>query len=401
MTRIISALLLAVLAFGFYRVLSVPDPEPDEIEPIADEWVMDESMALFLSEFERDFEDGLNTKRIPGAAVTIVADGRVVFQKGFGVKKAGSSEAVDDQTVFRLGSVSKGFASVLTGILVEEGYVDWDQPVSGYLDAFRLNDPEQTGRVQVRHLLSHTTGLPRHAYTNLVEDGLQLERIIPRFEQVPLIAEEGRQIAYQNAAFSTVEKILEAQTGTDFNTLLIEKLFIPLNMEHASTSYEAIRNSENRALPHVYHSRSRGHVSVPISKKYYNAVSSGGINASASDMGRWLLMLTGHIPEVVSKKTLDEISVPVANINNRRFSRYWEGVNRSHYGMGWRVLDNHGQKIVYHGGYVNGYRSEIAFSPDDGVGISIMINTNSGYPLEVIPDLFNHIKSGKIPPTAG
>jgi beta-lactamase class C len=396
--RIISASLLAVAIFASYLAFTAPEPEPLDVKPETDPemWVMDHSLATYLDQFEKDFEDGLNGKRIPGAAVAIVKEGRVVFQKGFGVKEKGKPEAVDEHTVFRLGSVSKGFASVLTGVLAEEGVVSWDHPVSGYVEEFRLNDPEQTGRVQVRHLLSHTSGLPRHAYTNLVEDGLTLDRIIPRFEQVPLIAKEGEQLAYQNAAFSAIESVLEYQTQTNFNTLLDEKLFGPLMMDYASANHESISQSENRASPHIYYSRTRGHVPIPISKKYYNAVSSGGINASASDMGKWLLLLTGYNPEVISQETLDYIYDPMAYIHNRRFSRHWIGVNESHYGLGWRVLDNHGQKIVYHGGYVNGYRSEIAFSPEDGVGICILINANSSYPLEVIPDFFNYFKPDQL-----
>ncbi|GAA5522767.1 protein flp [Fodinibius salicampi] len=382
-----------IIILGFHLAFTDIKSEPEVVEPEPEVWVMDESLALYLEQFEHNFEEGLNANLIPGAAVAIVKDGRVVLQKGFGVKEKGKGEEVDEHTVFRLGSVSKGFASVLTGVFVEEGVVSWNMPVSHYVEQFKLNNPDQTDRVQIRHLLSHTSGLPRHAYTNLVEDGLSLNRIIPRLEQVPLIAKEGEQLAYQNAAYSTIEKVLEVQTNADFNTLLDEKLFEPLAMDHSSASYDSIRSSGNTALPHVYYSRSRGHVPTSISKKYYNAVSSGGINASASDMGRWLLLLTGHYPDVISEETLEEIYDPLATINNRRFSRYWDGVNKSHYGMGWRVLDNHGQKIVYHGGYVNGYRSEIAFSPDDGVGICILINTHSSYPLTVIPDFFNHFKS--------
>jgi len=392
--RNFSIFLIPVVVFLFYLAFAKSEPETPVAGPDPEEWVMDDDLAAYLDQFEQEFVQGLNAKRIPGAAVAIVKDGRVVFQKGFGVKEKGKNDPVNEDTVFRLGSVSKGFASVLAGVLVEEGVVEWDHPVSGYLEEFRLNDPEQTGRVQVRHLLSHTSGLPRHAYTNLVEDGLTLERIISRFQQVPLIAKEGEQMAYQNAAYSVIEKVLEIRTDKGFNALLDERLFTPIAMNYASASYESIRQSDNKALPHVYHSRTRGRVPISISRKYYNAVSSGGINASASDMGKWLLLLTGNVPDVISKETLEDIYNPLANINNRRFSRHWPGVNRSHYGMGWRVLDNHGQKIVYHGGYVNGYRSEIAFAPEDGVGICILINTNSSYPLEVIPDLFNHFRSG-------
>jgi beta-lactamase class C len=397
--RNLSAILLLIVIIGSYLAFTGIKPEPDvsgpepEPVPVPEEWVMDHSLSVFLDEFAMNFAEGMDSEQIPGGAVVIVKEGRIVFQKGFGLKERGEPEKVDEHTVFRLGSLSKGFASVLAGVLAEEGVVGWDHPVSRYLLDFRLNDPEQTNRIQIRHLLSHTTGLPRHAYTNLVEDGLPLNRIIPQFEQVPLIAREGYQHSYQNAAYSVIENILEFQTGTDFNTLLYEKLFKPLEMNHSSVNFDSIFNSDNKASPHLYNSPARGRVPVPISGKYYNAVSSGGINASASDMGKWLLLLTGHYPEIISEETLAEIYEPLATIRNQRFSRHWEGVNESHYGMGWRVLDNHGQKIVYHGGYVNGYRSEIAFAPEDGTGICILINTHSNYPLTIIPDFFNHFKS--------
>lgn len=370
--------------------------EPKAVLPDTKKWVMDDSTALFLDEFSVDFEEGLKNQRIPGGAVVIVKEGRVIFQQGFGVKESGKKEFVDEHTVFRLGSVSKGFASVLTGMLVEEGLVNWDNPVSDYLEDFKLHDSEQTDRVQIRHILSHTSGLPRHAYTNLVEDGLSLDRIIPRLEQVPLIAKEGEQLAYQNAAYSVIEKVLETQANLDFDSLLQLKLFEPLGMDNSSASFDSIRYSENKASPHVWYSRVKGRVPVKISKKYYNAISSGGINASASDMGQWLRLLTGYYPEIISEETLAEIFKPVATINNKRFSRYWDGVNKSHYGMGWRVLDNDGQKIVYHGGYVNGYRSEIAFAPEEGIGICVLVNANSSYPLQVIPDMFEYFRSDSI-----
>lgn len=396
MIRFFSVSLLLVVTISSYLAFtginSTPEPNVVEPEP-EEEWVIDESLAITLNEFEQNFEAGLREEEIPGAAVVIVKDGRIVFQKGFGVKEKGTFSRVDEQTVFRLGSLSKGFASVLTGVMVEEGVVSWDDPVSKYLPEFRLNDARQTDRLQIKHLLSHTSGLPRHAYTNLIEDGLTLDSIIPRLEQVPLIANVGDQHSYQNAAYSAIEKILESQTNTSFNTLLHEKVFEPLAMDQTSVNYDGIKYSGNTAIPHIFRSRSLGRVPVPINEKYYNAVSSGGINASASDVGKWLLLLTGHHPEVISKEALEDIYKPFATIHNRRYSRYWDGVNRSHYAMGWRVLDNDGQKIVYHGGYVNGYRSEIAFAPEDGVGICILLNTHSSYPSEVIPEFFNQFKS--------
>lgn len=391
MPRILILIICSLIYSGIHFSCTEIQSKPASKE--INEPKIEDSLAIFLEGFERDFLVGMNYKRIPGAAVAIVKDGQIILQKGFGIKEKGKPGTVDEHTVFRLGSVSKGFASVLTGTAVEDGLLEWDGFVSDYLETFKLHDTDQTERIQIKHILSHTSGLPRHAYTNLVEDGLSLNRIISRLDRVPLIAKEGEQLAYQNAAYSVIEKVLEAQTRTDFNTLLQEELFEPLGMNNSSSTFETISFEENKAIPHVYHSRQRGRVSIPVSKKYYNAVSSGGINASAADMGKWLLVLTGHRPEIITKETLNEIFEPLATINNKRFSRHWDGVNESHYGMGWRVLDNQGQRIVYHGGYVNGYRSEIAFAPDDDLGICILINTNSSYPLEVIPDFFNYFKA--------
>lgn len=385
-----------VLLVGSYLAFTDIEPETKVVEPAPEKEEKDKALALYLDQFEREFERGLREEKIPGAAVVIVKEGRVIFQKGFGVKEKGKRGKVNEDTVFRLGSLSKGFASVLTGMLVEEGVLEWDDPVTSYLDEFKLNDPGQTERIQIRHLLSHTSGLPRHAYTNLVEDGLSLDRILPRLERVRLIAKEGQQISYQNAAYSAIEMILEGQTQTDFVTLLHEKLFEPLAMVQTSARYDSIEAASNKAVPHVVNSKSRGREPIPISGKYYNAVSSGGINSSATDMGQWLLLLTGHYPEIISANTLEEIFEPFATLHNRRYSRYWDGVNESHYGMGWRILDNHGQKIVYHGGYVNGYRSEIAFSPEKELGICILINTHSGYPSEVIPHFFNYFRANSL-----
>ncbi len=393
MIRFFSLILLSVVTISTFQACTEIKSEPKTVLTESEDWVMDDSTALFLDEFRVSFQEGLANQRIPGGAVVIVKEGRVIFQQGFGVKESGKTEQVDEHTVFRLGSVSKGFASVLAGVMVDEGLLSWEKPVSDYLETFKLYDPEQTDRVQIKHILSHTSGLPRHAYTNLVEDGLSLDRIIPRLERVPLIAKEGEQLAYQNAAYSVIEKVLEAQVELDFDSLLQQKLFKPLGMVNSSANYDSIRYSKNKAYPHVWYSRSKGRVPVKISKKYYNAISSGGINASAADMGQWLLLLTGYYPEIISDETLNKIFEPMATINNKRFSRYWEGVNKSHYGMGLRVLDNEGQKIVYHGGYVNGYRSEIAFDPDNGIGICVLVNANSSYPLQVIPGLFEHFKS--------
>ncbi len=148
---------------------------------------------------------------------------------------------------------------------------------------------------------------------------------------------------------------------------------------------------ENKAFPHHYSRRSKKRIPVRIKNNYFNAVSAGGINASISDVGKWLLLLTGNRPDLIKEETLDQIFEPASTIPNKRYSRYWKGVNNSFYGMGWRSLNYGEQTIIYHGGYVNGYRSEIAFDRDKQIGISILFHTNTNYALRVIPEFFNRI----------
>ncbi len=386
MKRIFILLFTCLLIIGVTNIYQKEDiPEP--VIPVSD--TVQDSLSIFLSDFHDTITKGANNRNLPGGAYVITYKDEILVAKGFGTRDIASPLPIDEHTVFRLGSVSKGFASILAGMMVDQGLITFDAPVYKIVPGFKLNDADQTERIEVRHLLSHTTGLPRHAYTNLVEDGLSLERIIPKFEDVPLISTEGQQQAYTNAAYAVIEKVLESRTNVDFNTLLKEEIFKPLSMNDASVTYGDLKESTNKALPHLYSRRAGTRIMVPIKNNYFNAVSAGGVNASISDMGQWLLLLTGNRPDLIKEETLDQIFAPISTIPNRRFSRHWPGVNESYYGMGWRTLNNGEQTIVYHGGYVNGYRSEIAFDRENQIGISILFHSNTSYAVQLIPEFFN------------
>jgi beta-lactamase class C len=293
-------------------------------------------------------------------------------------------------TVFRVASLSKGFTSVLTGILVEKGLINWDDPVTKYYPDIAFKDSAQTNRIQIRHLLSHTSGLPRHAYTNLIEDGLPLENILSRLKTVDLISREGSLYAYQNAAFALVEKVLERAASDTFNSLLEQKIFLPAGMQNASVQYTDLHENKNIARPHQYSSQAGDYVPVKLSNKYFNAVSAGGISASASDMAQWLLVMLGNRPDIISQQTLDYIFTPVIDINTSRYSRRWR-VRKSSYALGWRVLNLNGRPIIYHSGYVNAYRSEIVIDKKNRIGVCILFNAPHRFTGDILPGFFNSI----------
>ena len=326
----------------------------------------------------------------PGAAVTIVKDTIVLYSRGFGVKKASGADSVDINTVFRVGSLSKGFAAVLAGVLVDEGAIDWEDRIIEHLPEFALKSRQQTHSIELAHLLSHSTGLPYHAYTNLVESGKSLQTIIPYFRDLDLIGRPGEVYAYQNAAFGMIEEVVLASTQRSFQRQIAEKLFTPAGMESASVSYAEIMSNRNKALPHSYSRRNGVWRPSRISEKYYNLPSTGGVNASIADMERWLMVLLGHRPEIISETALDFIFSPFVKSNNknRYFSR-WNLLEEAYYGMGWRILDLKTDTVQQHGGFVNGFRSEIALDRKEGIGICILTNGPSDMPGRSIPKFWD------------
>lgn len=326
----------------------------------------------------------------PGAAIVIVKDSTVVFIDGFGVKNVNTNDSVDINTIFRIGSVSKGFAGVLTGLMVDKGALKWDTKIKEHVPNFVLNNKEQAQNVEIRHLLSHTSGLPLHSYTNLLEAGMDLKTIMPRLKTVNLIAEEGKIMSYQNVAFAIVEEVIEATMDKDFEQLLHDEIFVPANMGRSSSSYEAIATDPNIALPHSWSSRHKKYYTAKLNQKYYNAPSAGGINTSIADMGKWLQILLGNHPDIVPTQVLDSVfSAEVSTTRDRKYFNKWPNVQESHYAKGWRMIKFDNRTIMHHGGYVNNYRSEIALDRENKLGVCVIFNAPTRYASRVVPTFFS------------
>lgn len=338
----------------------------------------------FIKVLEDTLQHLFDASGAPGAGIVVVRDSMPILMRGYGVRSVEEPDSVDMHTVFRLASVSKGFAAVLAGMLVSDTLLRWSDPVLDYIPSFALISPEQTKAVTIKHVLSHTTGLPYHAYTNLVEAGQLRDDMIRELAKVNLIGSVGQWYSYQNVAYGIIEPILEAATIKSYQTLMEERVFGPLHMNDASIWYDDIMETPNKALPHL---RGRGGwVTIPISKSYYNVPSAGGVNASIRDMGQWLVALLGNRPDVLPTQALDtifaqQIKTPI----EKRYFRYWDHLEGTYYGLGWRVLQYAGDTVAYHGGYANGYRSAIAVDRGNQIGICILSNAPSSLVSQVVP----------------
>lgn len=398
--KIQQSTLFAVGTFFLSLVLAAcaADPSPVAAQQqvqrpvVAPPLVLDSALARRLERFDQYFSENLRLQGAPGAAVVVVKDSNIIFCKGYGLRAVGSRDSVNAHTVFRIGSLSKGFAGVLTGVLVQDSLFKWTDPVVEHYPDFALRDNKQAARVNIMHLLSHTSGLPYHAYTNLVEAGYTIPQIVSQFPKVKLFGKEGETYCYQNAAFSVVGEVMYAETGKTYEALLTEKIFQPAGMRYASATYEDLLACTDKALPHNQ-SGCCGWVCTPISEEYYNAAPAGGVNASIYDMGQWLKVLLGFRPDIVKPATLDTVFTPRIRTERERhiFGR-WARHKESWYGLGWRILRLDDRDLVYHGGLVNSYRGEIAVDRKSGIAVCILFNGPTAMASDCVPTFFDLFK---------
>lgn len=349
--------------------------------------LLDSAHQTFLDAYEAYLRAERRQSTVPALAVTVVKDGRIVLERAWGVRSLTDSlpKGVNKRTVFRLASLSKGFAPVLGGILVEKGLIDWSDPVIDYVPHLQLSDPEHARALNLEHVLSHTTGLPRHAYSNLVNMGRPYQDILPMLAEVPLAHAPGEFYNYQNVAYSLSGDVYEKATGKSYGTLMEEYVLKPAGMNTASVGYEKMVGRSNKALPHA--PDARGFHRVELEPDWYTVAPAAGVNASIRDMGKWLGLLMGHRPDVIADSTLEKIFTPYVPVSRRESNlRRWRpGLEASWYALGWRVMDYRNNRIIYHGGYVNGYRTEIAFDRERKIGVAVLSSAHAPFIGESMP----------------
>ena len=340
-------------------------------------------------EVERLAEQLMQQKNLPGMAMAIVQGGRVVSLRGYGRTGAPGNDPVGTDTVFRLASLSKGFAATISARLVAEGAMNWDAPIVNQLPAFKLRDYTRAQKVTVRDVLSHRVGLSHNTYDRDLEGNAPYQLLAERLSDAPMACTPGECYAYQNVAFSLIGDLVFASTGDWYSHQVETKIFHPLGMYNSTYGRDALENSVSWARPHV---RTRGGW-APVRPKetYYRVPPAAGVNSSIHDMAKWLIAQMGHRPDVLSQSMLDAIHTPQVRTPGELRGSPWrrERLTDAYYGLGWRVFDFSGRTMVFHGGAVQGYRGLIAFLPREDVGIVVLWNSESAAPSGLLPSFMD------------
>ncbi len=341
--------------------------------------------AQALRNFAEELDGAATAPDFVGLAVAVVKQGKVVLMRTYGVREAGRNDRVTPDTVFRVASLSKGFASTLAVLEQSEGKLDLQTRVTTLVPEFKLKRPADAARVTFEDVLSHRTGLPPYAYDNLLEAGTPPSQILSAYGSVKQTCSPGDCFTYQNVAFNMIAALIEKATGKTYANELRARIIDPLDMRTASVGQNELLASSNWARPHRW--GGEGWEAVGVTDYYYKVPAAGGVNASITDLSKWLIAQMGYRPDVLPKAVLDEahrkrISTPPETSRQRSLKT---PVTETSYGLGWRMYKYAGKTLFTHSGSVEGYIAQIAWLPEQDAGIVVLSNTRGSRASKIMP----------------
>jgi CubicO group peptidase (beta-lactamase class C family) len=336
----------------------------------------------YITRVMRDFE-------VPGVAVAVVLNGRVVLAKGYGVRKLGDAAPVDERTLFGIASNTKAFTATALGLLVEEGKLQWDAPVINYLPWFAMYDPFVTRELTIRDLLVHRSGLGLGAGDLLWWPPSTYDRkeISRRLRYIKPATSFRSAYAYDNVLYSVAGEVIEAVSGQTWEDFVATRILARVGMSGSSVRHSAAAAGGNVATPHA---PINGRVQAIAPFASDNTNPAGGINSSAVDMAKWMIVQldSGRMAEgrLFSQNTARQLwsvvtplrtGIPPVELAPLRAS--FAG-----YGLGFFLRDYRGMKMVWHTGGLPGYVSRVTLIPDRKLGIAVFTNQESGEAFEAI-----------------
>ncbi len=321
----------------------------------------------------------MDERGMVGLGVAIIENGELVHVKGYGQTVAGGTQPVTADTLFRWASLSKGVAATMVAKLDEAGQLRLDAPIARYASSLRL--PERGEReAKVEHVLSHQLGIVRNAYDNRLEAGAHPLDIRASLAELPVQCQVGTCHGYQNVAFDASAEMVERVTGLSYQKAVSDFIFAPLGMRSVISSARDLVNAPNWARPH---NSAGNNVYRRIEESYFSVPAAGGIVSSARDLGIWMRAQMGAAPQIISQNVLSntqEARVTTPREQDRA-RRYFPYIDTAEYGLGWRVYDYAGRKVIGHRGAVDGYRAMIMFDPELKTGVAAMWNSGTNQPV--------------------
>jgi len=330
-----------------------------------------------------DLEEVINTSMarfdVPGMAVAVVQDDKVVFAKGFGISNLNTNAKVNKDTLFGIASNTKAFTSAALAKLVDEGKLSWDDRVIDHLPEFRLYDSYVTREMRVRDLLSHRSGLGLGQGDLMIwpSTDKSIKDILAGLQYLKPASSFRSQYAYNNLMFVTAGEVVARVSGMSWNDYIEKNILQPLHMDNSRAGFSRIpKSNKNWAIGHIPMDGKLNPFFVNYLEDFRGA---GAIASSVNDMSQWLLtqLAGGKMPsgeQLFSEKQQAQMWHP--HITSMASKSAYEAYHQQFrgYGLGWSIEDYHGFKKLGHGGGILGMVSQVTLLPEKKLGIVILSN---------------------------
>ncbi|GLQ46292.1 serine hydrolase [Dyella lipolytica] len=372
--------------------VSVVPASPAPVDPEAASVVAPLNLPPMLQDFDAYADSTRKTFNVPGIAVAIVKDGKVVFEQGYGLREAGKPEKVDAHTLFAIASNTKAFTATALQMLAEQGKVDMDSRVTDYLPWFRMSDPYVTHEMRVRDLLAHRSGLSLGAGDLLYwpPTSYTTKEVVERLGNVPLTNGFRSHYAYDNILFAVATLIIEKASGQSYANYIREHIFKPVGMNESLIDMTYLKPGMDYATGHALSDFKNLQPVPPMA--WLNDPGAGGIYASVHDLAKWMnvQLAGGALPtasadgksrQLFSQDSQNQMwtmltPIPVSKPPIPELQPLMP--NFSGYGEGWFLSDYHGEKLVWHTGGWPGMVSRVTLVPGLKLGVVVLTNQESG-----------------------
>lgn len=336
---------------------------------------------LTSTQVDEVVEKTLKAFDVPGIAVAIVKDGKVIHSKGYGVKSIITKQKVDGNTLFGIASNSKAFTSAALAMLVDEGKIKWDDKVIKYLPEFKMYNEYVTHEFTIRDLLTHRSGLGLGAGDLMIwPDGsdFKAEDIIENIQYLKPVSGFRTKYDYDNLLYIIAGEVVHKASGLTWNDFIETKILKPLEMTKTASTWKRLKDTSNVIVPHV---PIDGKLKVISRYKNQTFDAAAGIYSSVNDMSKWAIMQLnkgkyGNGQKLFSEKEHAEMWTPQTLMPNKPAAPY-NSLFKA-YGLGWQLTDVKGKMQVSHTGGLEGIVTQVTLIPELQLGIIVFTNQQSG-----------------------
>ena len=325
----------------------------------------------------------MRTFDVPGIAVAVVKDNKIIFSKGYGVRSLKTGQKVDSNTLFGIASNSKAFTTAALGMLVDEKKLSWDDKVIDYIPEFRLYDPYVTESFTIRDLMTHRSGMGLGAGDLMIwpsSNEFTLQDIIHNLRYLKPVSGFRTKFDYDNLLYIVAGEIVARVSGLSWESFIETRIMRPLEMTQSAASFSRLKDKSNVIDPHA---PVDGLVRVVDRDNNETANAAGGIYSNLTDMCRWIIMQMnngrygeGLTKQLFSKEVHNEMWAAQTIMRVADSTEY--NTHFACYGLGWFLNDVNGYKEVWHTGGLAGIVTQVTLIPELKLGIIVLTNQQSG-----------------------